>query len=60
LIKEEIAVRLHHRPSYFFYDIPEGAFWVEKAQQLLGVWKEYVDHREAYGNILDLMDIDVW
>jgi hypothetical protein len=60
LIEEEIAVRLNHRPSYFSYDIPEGAYWVEKAQQLLGVWKEYIDHREAYRSILDLMDIDVW
>jgi hypothetical protein len=59
LIEEEIAVRLNHRGSYFCYDIPNGAYWVKDAQQLLGIWKEYIHNRKEYQDISDLIDYGI-
>lgn len=55
LIEEEIAVRLGHRPAYFAYDIPPGAGWVGRAQEMVETWKYYLSHKEEYKSIADLM-----
>ena len=55
LIEEEIAVRLGHRPSYFAYDIPPGAAWVRTAQKMTNAWKGYLNHKEKYRTIADLV-----
>lgn len=54
LIEEEIAVRLGHRSSYFAYNIPPEAHWVKTAQEMITIWKDYLDHERKYKTIADL------
>ena len=56
LIEEEIAVRLGNRSASFAYEIPSGAHWVKKAQEMEDIWEEYLKEKDFYRNIADLVD----